>query len=72
MNRAIRQARDFTADFENMFAWHVERANADVARRFQKALDHTLMKLSALPDLGRPRHFRHPKLQGLRSSLELV
>jgi len=69
MSRAIQKGCDFTADFENLFAWYVEKADADVARRFQKALDHSLVKLSALPDLGWPRHFRHPKLRGLRSFL---
>jgi toxin ParE1/3/4 len=69
MSRAIRKAPDFTADFANVFAWYVEKANTEVARRFQNALDNSLVKLSILPDLGRPRHFRHPKLQGLRSFL---
>jgi toxin ParE1/3/4 len=69
MTRAIRKARDFTADFENVFAWYLEKADAEVARRFQRALDNSLVKLSTLPDLGRPRHFSHPKLQGLRSFL---
>jgi plasmid stabilization system protein ParE len=30
-------------------------------------LDNSLAQLSIRPDLGRPRHFRHPKLLGLRS-----
>lgn len=69
MSRAIRKAPDFMADFENVFAWYVEKADVEVAWRFQHALDNSLVKLSILPDLGRPRHFRHPKLQGLRSFL---
>jgi len=32
-------------------------------------LDISLVKLSIRPDLGPPRHFRHPKLRGLRSFL---
>ncbi|MGD0813056.1 MAG: type II toxin-antitoxin system RelE/ParE family toxin [Verrucomicrobiota bacterium] len=68
MSRAIQKARDFTTDFENLFAWYLERAGVEIAWRFQTALDISLVKLSARPDLGRPRHFRHPKLQGLRSS----
>lgn len=69
MSRAVRKARDFLADYENVFAWQVDRADAEVARRFQRALDISLVKRSRLPDLGRPRHFRHPKLRGLRSFL---
>jgi plasmid stabilization system protein ParE len=67
MSRAIQKARDFTADFENVFTWYVEKAGVEVAWRFHTALDNSLVKLSIRPDLGRPRHFRHPKLRGLRS-----
>jgi plasmid stabilization system protein ParE len=67
MSRAIQKARDFTTDFENLFAWYVDQAGADVAWRFQAALDVSLMKLSIRPDLGRLRHFRHSDLSGLRS-----
>jgi plasmid stabilization system protein ParE len=67
MSRAIQKARDFTADFESLFAWYVDKGGADVAWRFQTALDKSLTKLSIRPDLGRLRHFRHPTLRGLRS-----
>ena len=67
MSRAIQKARDFLGDFENVFAWYVDKAGMEVAWRFQTALDTTLVKLSIRPDLGRVRHFRHPKLRGLRS-----
>jgi plasmid stabilization system protein ParE len=69
MSRAIRKAQDFTADFENLFGWYVDKAGVEVAWRFQGALDRSLVKLSVRPDLGRPRHFHHPKLRGLRSFL---
>jgi toxin ParE1/3/4 len=69
MSRVIQKARDFTADFENVFGWYVDKAGVEVAWRFQTALDKSLAKLSNRPDLGRPRHFRHPKLRGLRSFL---
>jgi plasmid stabilization system protein ParE len=69
MSRAIQKARDFTADFENVFGWYVDRAGVELAWRFQRALDNSLAQLSIRPDLGRPRHFRHPKLRGLRSFL---
>ena len=67
MSRAIQKARDFTADFECLFAWYVDKAGVAVAWRFQAALDKSLAKLSIHSDLGRPRHFRHPMLRGLRS-----
>jgi toxin ParE1/3/4 len=67
VSRGIQKAREFTADFENLFAWYLDQAGVEVAWRFQIALDTSLVKLSIRPDLGRPRHFRHPKLQGLRS-----
>lgn len=67
MSRAIQKARDFTADFEILFAWYVDQAGPETAWRFQMALDNSLTRLSIRPDLGRPRHFRHPKLRELRS-----
>jgi plasmid stabilization system protein ParE len=67
MSRAIQKARDFTADFESVFGWYVDKAGVEVAWQFQMALDKSLAQLSLRPDLGRPRHFRHPKLRGLRS-----
>ena len=67
MSLLIQRASFFTADFESQFAWYGERAGAEVAWKFQAALDTSLRKLSIQPDLGRLRHFRHPKLQDLRS-----
>jgi toxin ParE1/3/4 len=67
MSRAVQKARDFTADFENEFGWYVDKTGVEVARRFQTALDRSLAQLSLRHDLCRPRHFRHPKLRGLRS-----
>ncbi len=67
MSRAIQKASDFIADFENLFVWYIDRASVEVAWRFQAALDISLVKLTIQPGLGRPRHFRHPDLWGLRS-----
>ena len=67
MSLAIQRGAFFIADFEIQFAWYVEKAGAEVAWRFESALDHSLRKLSNRPDLGRNRHFRNPKLHGLRS-----
>jgi hypothetical protein len=38
MNVAVLKALPFTADFENSFAWFVDRAGLAVAWRFQRAL----------------------------------
>jgi toxin ParE1/3/4 len=67
MSLAIEQASFFTADFEKQFGWYVDQGGSELAFRFQRALDTSLTKLSDQPDLGRLRHFRHPKLHGLRS-----
>jgi plasmid stabilization system protein ParE len=67
MSLAIQRTSYFAADFEKQFAWHVENAGAEVAWRFQAALDDSLRKLSKRPDLGRARRFRNPRLRGLRS-----
>ncbi|MBI3880488.1 MAG: type II toxin-antitoxin system RelE/ParE family toxin [Verrucomicrobia bacterium] len=67
MSLAIQKADFFKQDFANQFGWYVDEAGADVARRFQAALDLSLNKLARQPDLGRVRHFRNPRLHGLRS-----
>ena len=67
MSLAVQKAEFFQQDFAIRFAWYVDEAGPDVARRFQLALDQSLNKLANRPDLGRPRHFRNPRLQGLRS-----
>ena|SRR5438874_5044241 len=67
MSLAVQRAWFFIADFEIQFAWSVEKAGAEVAWRFQSALDDSLRKLSDRPDLGRVRHFRDPRLRSLRS-----
>jgi len=38
MSRAIQKAPDFTADFENIFGWYVDKAGVEVAWHFQTAL----------------------------------
>lgn len=67
MSLAIQRAEFFKVDFAKQFAWYTEEAGPDTARRFQAALDQTLSQLGSHPDLGRPRHFRNPRLQGVRS-----
>ena len=67
MSLAIQRAAFFVADFEIQAAWYADKAGPELAWRFQSALNDSLNKLSRQPDLGRNRHFRNPKLHGLRS-----
>ena len=67
MSLAIQKAEFFQQDYAKRFAWYVDEASENVARRFQLALNQSLNKLANRPDLGRLRHFRNSRLQGLRS-----
>ncbi len=67
MSLAIEKAEFFERDFAQQFAWYVKKAGENVAWRFQAALDLSLKKVTQQPDLGRIRHFRNPRLHGLRS-----
>lgn len=63
----IEKAAHFVTDYELRFGWYVDQGGADLAFRFQRTLDETLLRLASRPDLGVLRHFRHPTLRGLRS-----
>lgn len=63
----IVRADEFTEDLYHRFRWFLGEAGIELASRFDEAVDRTLEKLARHPTLGRPRHFSHPKLQGLRS-----
>jgi plasmid stabilization system protein ParE len=67
MSLQLEQAASFREDLALRALWYVREAGTDVARRYQAAVDATLNLLAAQPDLGRKRHFQHPKLHGLRS-----
>lgn len=67
MSLAVQKAEFFNQDYAIRFAWYVDEAGPEVARRFQAALDQSLNKLASYPDLGRRRRFRNPRLQDLRS-----
>jgi plasmid stabilization system protein ParE len=58
MSLVVQKAAFFHEDYAIRFAWYVDEAGPDVARRFQAALDQTLNKLAVRPDLGRLRHLR--------------
>jgi toxin ParE1/3/4 len=67
MNRPVIKAEDFLADYESRFDYYANEAGEEVAWRFEQAVIATLASLSLHPELGRRRHFRHPRLAGLRS-----
>jgi len=67
MNLAIQKSPLFHADVTGQFEWYFDEAGEELAWRFFKTVDATLLKLSRQPDLGRVRHFRNPLLHGLRS-----
>ena len=69
MRLAIRKSAFFLDDLEIQFRWYEEEAGWEVAWRFLLVVDQTLGRLAEHSDLGRPRHFDHPELQGLRSFL---
>ena len=67
MSLPLQKADAFLEDFALQALWYVREAGDEVAREFQRAVDSRLRLLSEEPHLGRLRHFRHPKLQALRS-----
>lgn len=67
MKRAIEKSPIFESDVTGQFGWYLEKGGETLAWRFFAAVELTLAKLSQQPDLGRVRHFRNPKLHGLRS-----
>jgi plasmid stabilization system protein ParE len=67
MSLALEKSDAFLEDFALQALWYVREAGADVAWRFQQAIDSRLRLLCEQPGLGRSRRFKHPKLQDLRS-----
>jgi len=47
-------------------ARYIAQDNPDAADRFLDACEHTLEALAELPDVGAPRQFDNPALQGIR------
>jgi plasmid stabilization system protein ParE len=47
--------------------WHlIAKDNPQAAEAFLNAIEEASNLLSATPEIGRPRYFSHPELQGLR------
>ena len=67
MNLSIQKSPLFHTDVTKQFEWYFNKGGPDLAWKFFTTVDLTLSKLSRQPNLGRPRRFRNPRLQDLRS-----
>lgn len=67
MSRRLERSDAFREDFALQALWYVRQGEAELGRRYQRAVEATLQLLLREPEIGRRRGFRHPKLAGLRS-----
>lgn len=67
MSRTLRKSALFETDVAIQFGWYVREAGERVAWRFFDAVDVTIGRLAEQPEVGRVRHFKDARLQGLRS-----
>lgn len=67
MSLAIQRSADFRRDFDLQVEWYLDHAPEEVSWKFADAVQRTLTLLTVRPDAGRLRHFKHPRLDGLRS-----
>lgn len=47
--------------------WYLENADIEVAERYLMAVDQTIQRLAAHPEIGLRRHFQSMELSGIRS-----
>jgi toxin ParE1/3/4 len=62
INRKPEAKRDLVEHFV-----YIGLDNIDAARRYRVAVEDALLKLEAMPGMGRRRESLHPQLRGLRS-----
>ena len=67
MKLPLHRADEFNADFGQQHRWYLQEAGEELGGRFVTAVENTLQFLSAHPDLGHRRKFRHPALADIRS-----
>jgi toxin ParE1/3/4 len=67
MSLTIEKSALFHADVTDQFRWYFKEGGEELAWRFFKAVDMTVLKLSGRPEFGHKRRFRHPLLQDLWS-----
>jgi toxin ParE1/3/4 len=65
MTRLIRLTPEAEHEIEGLAA-HIAENDIDAALRFYEEIEQTFAKLSELPGMGAPRHFRNPRLVGIR------
>jgi toxin ParE1/3/4 len=54
-------------DMTFQYRWYLTKVDADLAERCLMAVDDTIQRLAANPELGLRRHFKSAKLAGIRS-----
>jgi plasmid stabilization system protein ParE len=69
MPLTLQRSAYFLADVEIQFRWYLDHADVEVARRYRKAVQATMLKLQERPDAGRPRFENDPDLKGVRCCL---
>jgi toxin ParE1/3/4 len=69
MPLTLQQSDYFLADIEIQFRWYLDKADAEVARRYRKAVQATMLKLQERPEAGRLRFKNDPDLKGVRCCL---
>ncbi len=67
MSHPLKRNALFAADVQRQFSWYWDEAGAQVAWRFEAAVEDTLRFLLQHSGSGRERRFREPELNGLRS-----
>lgn len=66
MSLRVRRSNWFIGDLEHYAAWYLKEASWEVAERYLRAIDSTLVRLADMPDCGRSVRFASPLLQNLR------
>ena len=67
MKHSVSLSGQAESDLTNQYRWYLDHAAAEVAERFLKAFDARTKLLAEFPEIGQPRRFRAPELQGVRS-----
>lgn len=67
MKRRLVRSETFLIDVACQFAWYTTEAGETTALRFVESVEATIDHLEQFPEQGRPRHFAHSALGGMRS-----
>jgi plasmid stabilization system protein ParE len=69
MPLTLQQSAYFLADVEIQFRWYLDQGDVEVARRYRKAVQATMLKLQERPEAGRLRFGNDPELKDVRCCL---